>query len=336
MTSRSGELALRRAIGATRWSVARLVLAGNCHRQRRRRGAGDRHRRLAAAGAPVDRAGDHTDAGRRDAGLARRAVRRRLRRPVVARRRASCPAFTASDTSPAVNASTDAIHRLAGSAAMADGRCSSRKPRLSVALLVTGGILVRALRPHLASRASDTTRPGVLTAQLQLPRPRYATGPSGLPRMERIFDRVAAIPGVTASRRDHESLHARICVLCRSSKSRIRRRPTTEAPPSSSGASATQHFATMRIRLLQGRVFGRTDSLSAPPVGVVSRSFADRYWPGERCDRTPGETRLKRWMTVIGVVRRRQRRRSAAAGRATVYAAWSQTANVAFPMGLWC
>jgi putative ABC transport system permease protein len=66
---------------------------------------------------------------------------------------------------------------------------------------------------------------------------------------------------------------------------------------------------------------------------VVSRSFADRYWPG-------GDAvgrRVKRgqaWMTVIGVVDDVSDVDLLQSPEPTVYAAWSQTANVAFPMGL--
>ena len=40
---------------------------------------------------------------------------------------------------------------------------------------------------------------GLLTAQLQLPPSRYANGPERVAAMEKIFERIAAIPGVTKS-----------------------------------------------------------------------------------------------------------------------------------------
>jgi ABC-type antimicrobial peptide transport system permease subunit len=121
VTSRSGELALRRAIGATRWSVARLVLLEiaivNTVGVALAIGIGGWLLPVLLSIAPATT----QDARRRDAGLARRAVRRRLRRPVVADRRASCRRSPRRTPSPAVNASTVAIHRLARSAAMAEG-----------------------------------------------------------------------------------------------------------------------------------------------------------------------------------------------------------------------
>jgi hypothetical protein len=96
--------------------------------------------------------------------------------------------------------------------------------------------------------------------------------------------------------------------------------------------SAT-YFATMRIRLLKGRVFNGFDSLSTLNVGIVSKSFADLYWP--RVD--PIGRRVKRgqaFMTVVGVVDDVSDVDLLQPPEPTLYAAWTQTANVAFPMGL--
>src|SRR6185295_14723717 len=61
-----------------------------------------------------------------------------------------------------------------------------------------------------------------------------------------------------------------------------------QAPPSSRGDGSaslryvtTGFFRTLRIPLLAGRDVGAEDRQEAARVAVVSRSFADRYWPGE-------------------------------------------------------
>lgn len=66
---------------------------------------------------------------------------------------------------------------------------------------------------------------------------------------------------------------------------------------------------------------------------MISQSFADRYWPGV----DPIGRRLKRgtsWMTVVGVVEDVSDVDLLQPPEPTLYAAWTQTANVAFPMGL--
>lgn len=41
------------------------------------------------------------------------------------------------------------------------------------------------------------------------------------------------------------------------------------------------YFEALDIGLLRGRTFGKEDGPDAPHVAVVSRSFADRFWPGQ-------------------------------------------------------
>lgn len=42
------------------------------------------------------------------------------------------------------------------------------------------------------------------------------------------------------------------------------------------------YFRTLKIPLVDGRDFTSGDDTSAPRVAIVSRAFADRFWPGER------------------------------------------------------
>src|SRR5262249_2061762 len=93
------------------------------------------------------------------------------------------------------------------------------------------------------------------------------------------------------------------------------------------------YFSTMRIRVRAGRVFDRTDSLSSTPTVVVSQSFVDRFFRGA----DPIGRRVKRgagWTTIVGVVDDVNDVDVLQPAQPTLYAAWSQTANVAFPMAL--
>jgi putative ABC transport system permease protein len=63
------------------------------------------------------------------------------------------------------------------------------------------------------------------------------------------------------------------------------------------------YFDLLGIPLNGGRAFRPSDEAEAPPVAVVSRSAAERYWPGE----DPVGRRLRvagaeRWYEVVGVV----------------------------------
>lgn len=65
------------------------------------------------------------------------------------------------------------------------------------------------------------------------------------------------------------------------------------------------YFRTMEIPLLRGRDFAWSDTAGAPPVAIVSRSAAERLWPGQ----SPIGKRLlwtvepeRGWLTVVGEV----------------------------------
>ncbi len=66
------------------------------------------------------------------------------------------------------------------------------------------------------------------------------------------------------------------------------------------------YFSTIGTPILQGRALLRTDDRTSAPVAVVTRSFADRLWPGEdalgrRFSHAGAENRAHAW-TVVGVV----------------------------------
>jgi putative ABC transport system permease protein len=68
-------------------------------------------------------------------------------------------------------------------------------------------------------------------------------------------------------------------------------------------AVSKNYFATMGIRLMDGRLFDERDGADAPQVVIVNQAMAKTFWPnqnpvGRRV--RPGGT--KEWCTVIGVV----------------------------------
>jgi putative ABC transport system permease protein len=329
VTARSGELSLRRAIGASRWAVARLVLLEiallNAAGTALAIGAGAwlLPALLAIAPATTDALGPVTIDWRVALFAAACAVVSSLIAGLV-------PAFTASDTALAVNTSAS---RSTGSRGRQRWRNALlvAQTALSVALLVSGGVLVRAyIRTSHVALGYDPS--GLLTAQLQLPPSRYANGPERAATMERIFDRIAAIPGVVKSGATMNRFRPGFAYLTIVD---IENQPTADG----SGHAvqfrrvSSDYFATLRIRLRRGRVFERGDGLSTPLAAVISQSFADRYWPGL----DPIGRKLKRAsaaMTVVGVVDDVSDVDVLQAPEPTLYAAWTQTANVAFPMGL--
>jgi len=65
------------------------------------------------------------------------------------------------------------------------------------------------------------------------------------------------------------------------------------------------YFGTMSIPLLRGRLFAPTDTRETPPVLIISASMAKHYWPdrdplGERIRLGNGTNR--EWATIVGIV----------------------------------
>ena len=82
--------------------------------------------------------------------------------------------------------------------------------------------------------------------------------------------------------------------------------PTTATHPSVVWRSVVgDYFGTMRIPLVRGRLFDRSDTRDAPPVVLISAAMARHYWPdrdpiGERIKLGNGTSR--QWATIIGIV----------------------------------
>ena len=65
----------------------------------------------------------------------------------------------------------------------------------------------------------------------------------------------------------------------------------------------SDYFTTMGIPLLQGRAFTDADRSDAPPVAIVSRSVARRFWPNEDAiGKRIGYPYDSPWLTIVGIV----------------------------------
>ncbi len=66
------------------------------------------------------------------------------------------------------------------------------------------------------------------------------------------------------------------------------------------------YFAAFRIAMVAGRGFGDSDGLTTDPVAVVSRKFAERYFPGEsplghRIQMNAARDSHEPWLRIVGV-----------------------------------
>jgi putative ABC transport system permease protein len=80
----------------------------------------------------------------------------------------------------------------------------------------------------------------------------------------------------------------------------------SEAPAADLQTISGDYFSVLKIPLISGRFFTEADSATAARVAIISRTMANRFWPGS----DPLEQRFKLgaadssepWMTVVGVV----------------------------------
>jgi putative ABC transport system permease protein len=122
------------------------------------------------------------------------------------------------------------------------------------------------------------------------------------------FDRVRALPGVQSA--------AGVMILPMTNDGAHVSFEDPEHPvpeglrPSADLTPVTpDYFRTMRIPLLEGRDFSNRDEFKTPPVMIVNRAFADKYFPGETVlgkklkpgagNGTPGGPP---WREIVGVV----------------------------------
>jgi len=151
---------------------------------------------------------------------------------------------------------------------------------LSLVLLVGAGLMMRSFVVMMNANPGFSSE-GVLTFDVALPRARYAEEIDRANFFRRLVERLEAVPGVTGAAAVNS-----IPLGFDSSDVGFWRegQPPLEqgkAPLAQFGVVTPNYFSTMQIPLLQGRVFGERDTKEAPPVLLVNRKLAQKYFPGE-------------------------------------------------------
>jgi putative ABC transport system permease protein len=170
----------------------------------------------------------------------------------------------------------------------------------AMALLVGAGLLIQSL-VRLGSVPLGYNADGILTMSVRLPRAAYPQADRRAAFYQRLLDDVAAAPGVDAA--------ALTTALARGGgvnlllvDGRPDSRPETSAPDVALDSVSADYFRVLGIPLLSGRAFSDADAADAPPVSIVSRALARKYFPdgdaiGRRI-RTPNTA----WSTIVGIV----------------------------------
>jgi predicted permease len=179
-------------------------------------------------------------------------------------------------------------------------------------LLVGAGLLLASFRQILDVNPGFDAE-GVLTGRISLPLAAYREDAQAISFMQRVLDRVSALPGVTVA-----GLGTSAPFTDSYSDSVIFAEGYV-TPPGESVISPARnvvtpgYFAALRIPVKRGRAIEERDTATSQPVVVIDEKLAAKFWPGqdpigkrmyqpdsiEEVGRPGPDTR---WLTVVGVV----------------------------------
>lgn len=176
---------------------------------------------------------------------------------------------------------------------------------LALVLLVGAGLVFRSLeKMRTEDRGFDRTN--VLSFAMAFPNANYPEREQKVAFIREALRRIREIPGVEAvGGTTVQPLYAGSSLAAFN----VEGKPATNERGFNITHTKTVtpgYLEAMKIPLIAGRYLNENDTANSPLVVVISKSFADRYWPGENA---VGK-RVKRgaydserpWLTVVGVV----------------------------------
>ena len=172
---------------------------------------------------------------------------------------------------------------------------------LSFALLVVSAFTIQSVRNIQVFDPGITTRE-VFSARLSLPASDYADDAAAWRFTERVRDRLATLPGVTAaaiSTGVPPDLPREAVAVDGETYARDR-----DYPQARLAVVTSEYFPVVGLAARRGRVFERSDTATSPAVAVVSESFERAHFAqgalGRRVRVVDGD-RIA-WREIVGVV----------------------------------
>ncbi|MGH9823496.1 MAG: ABC transporter permease, partial [Blastocatellia bacterium] len=197
-----------------------------------------------------------------------------------------------------------------GSAAGASGRLRSvfvvAEVALALVLTVGTGLMVKGFQRMAASERQGFDSNDLLIFRVTLPESRYPKGVKRADFYRQLVDRIEAVDGVKSAAAT-DDLPASGNWSERALGIEGVPDPLPSDPRICDYESSTPHyFDTLHIQLVSGREFGLQDDQDSQPVAIISRGLAEHYWPGQspigRRIRVGQPDATNPWRTIVGVV----------------------------------
>ena len=175
---------------------------------------------------------------------------------------------------------------------------------LALVLLVGAGLLIQSLR-KLQGQYSVIKPENVLTMMTTLPAGRYAEHSQRLAFYEGVLARVRSLPGVVSA-----GYTTSVPLMWKGGTSGF----VVEGRPPERGLGndanhrqvTPDYLQTLGLPLKSGRYLSDSDGPNSQPVAVINEAMARAYWPGEEAVgkrfKIGGLDSPRPWVTVAGVV----------------------------------
>jgi putative ABC transport system permease protein len=151
---------------------------------------------------------------------------------------------------------------------------------LSLVLLTGAGLMLRSFASVMNVNLGLNPK-NVLTMQVFLPDSKYHNDAQARTFFDQLSDRLKGIPGVEAS-----GFITPLPLSGDGWQDAVLREGQPQPLPGQFPSSdfhtiSPGYFQAMGVQLLEGRDFRSADDQNAPPVAIVSQSMAKKYWPDE-------------------------------------------------------
>jgi putative ABC transport system permease protein len=177
---------------------------------------------------------------------------------------------------------------------------------LTLVLMVGAGLMLKSFY-NLRQVNLGFDPSNLLTIEITLTGAKYAERPQYTAFYDQLFERIETAPGVRAA--------AAVDILPLSGNNAsttvtIEGQPAAlpgERPNSNRRVITINYFNTMGMPVLEGRAFTADDATGTTEVAIINETMAARFWPGQsvlgqRFKIGAPENNTNPWLTVVGVV----------------------------------